>query len=157
MLNPNIKKQLREIFDVMQETAFAHPIRKSEEILSEITTGKFSQPLPLSEQWFVSVCLTICPEDDNQKHFWAASLAYISKLTGKPKSRLLWTNKETELAKEVLHFLMQDVGLVDEEDIGEVNPVRIFGKKVALHAHKNLSSFEKETLAEILEVEVAGN
>lgn len=141
----------------MQETAFANPIRKSEQIFSQIGEGKFNKLLPYTNHWFASVCLTISPEDDNQNHFWAASLAYISKATGKAKSRLLWSKKETMIAKDILNFLLEEVGLVDEES-GETNPVRIFGKKIALHAHKNLSEIEKEIVsASLEELNVKGN
>lgn len=137
------EKALRFYFNQMQETAFANPILKSEGIQSAILTGKFSKAFKFTEHWLISICLTVSPTDDNSSHFWATSLALTSISSGKPKSRFLWTGKEIKIAKDVLKLALEDVGLVNE---GETNSITFHGYRVALHAHKNLSDFERSEI-----------
>lgn len=147
MLNPKFRKHLEPIFDQMQEIAFENPILKSGQMGEAILTGKFNQIISISNLQFLSVCVTVSPTDDDKTHFWAASVSFVLKHSGKPKTCFLWTAREKAVAEEVLKLALKEVGLDAEK-----GTIKLFTKKVAMHAHKDLSAFERETIQEMRQV-----
>lgn len=144
MLTESIKKQLAPIFDKMQESAFENPILKVEDMTTAVGSGKFGATLPYTAGWNISLLLTVSPEDDDSGHFWHASIAFVSKHTGQPKSLRLWTRKEFGISKDVLDLMLQSVGKGAEAEKAEIKRTGL-----ARHGYKDLSEEEAEAIYEV--------